>query len=86
VLFALGIALIIGALNSLPATAPAAHVTIAHAVVVGIVVVLAFALLERYPARPPSLAGAVGLADHRGRCCQSWPACCFAHSVSRRST
>jgi hypothetical protein len=54
VLFALGIALIIGALNSLPATAPAAHVTIAHAVVVGIVVVLAFALLERYPARPPS--------------------------------
>jgi hypothetical protein len=54
VLFALGIALIFGALNSLPATAPAAHVTIGHAVVVGIVVVLAFALLERHPARPPS--------------------------------
>lgn len=53
-LFAVGIALIFGALNSLPATAPAAHVTIGHAVVVGIVVVLAFALLERYPPRPPS--------------------------------
>jgi hypothetical protein len=54
VLFALGIALVLGALNSLPPKAPAAPVTIAHAVVVGIVVVIAFALLERYPARPPS--------------------------------
>ena len=54
VLFALGIALVFGALNSLPATAPAVHVTIGHAVVVGLVVVLAFALLERYPARLPA--------------------------------
>jgi hypothetical protein len=54
VLFAIGIALVFGALNSLPATAPPAQVTIGHAVVVGIVVVLAFALLERYPARLPS--------------------------------
>jgi hypothetical protein len=54
VLFALGIALIFGALNSLPASAPAVHVTIAHAVVVGFVVVLAFGLLERYPSRLPS--------------------------------
>ena len=53
-LFALGIALVFGGLNSLPDTAPAVHVTIGHAVVVGLVVVLAFALLERYPARPPT--------------------------------
>jgi hypothetical protein len=41
---ALGVALVFGALNSLPATAPTVEVTIAHAVVVRITVVLALEL------------------------------------------
>jgi acetylornithine deacetylase/succinyl-diaminopimelate desuccinylase-like protein len=44
ILFVPGVALVFGALNSLPATAPTVEVTIAHAVVVGITVVLALAL------------------------------------------
>ena len=53
VLFTLGVSVLFGALNSLPATAPAAPVTIANAVVVGLAALLAFGLLEQYPARPP---------------------------------
>ncbi len=53
-LFATGVALLFGLANSVPDTAPAPHVTVAHAVVVGLLVVLAFSVLERYPARPPS--------------------------------
>jgi hypothetical protein len=52
-LFAAGVGGVFGALNSLPATAPAAHVTIGHAVVAALVVVLAFGFLERLPARLP---------------------------------
>ena len=53
VLLVLGVSVLFGALNSLPSTAPPAHVTIGHAVVVGIVAMLAFGLLEQYPARQP---------------------------------
>ncbi len=53
-LFAIAIALLFGLANSVPAMAPATHVTVGHAAVVGLMVVLAFSLLERYPARPPS--------------------------------
>ena len=52
-LLALGVAVLFGALNSLPATAPAIRVTIGHAVVVGLAALLAFGLLEQWPARPP---------------------------------
>jgi signal transduction histidine kinase len=54
VLLALGVSVVFGALNTLPATASPIHVTIAHAVVVGLTVVLAFGLLEHYPARLPT--------------------------------
>ena len=54
VLLAVGVSAMFGALNSLPPVAPPILVTIAHAVPVGLAVVLAFGLLERYPARPPS--------------------------------
>jgi signal transduction histidine kinase len=53
-LFAAGIALLFGLANSVPDTAPAPHVTVAHAVVVGLMVGLAFTLLERYPRQTPS--------------------------------
>ena len=49
----LGVSVLFGTLNSLPATAPAAHVTIGHAVVVGLVAMLAFGLLEQRPALHP---------------------------------
>lgn len=54
VLLVLGVSVFFGALNSLPGTAPPAYVTIGHAVVAAMVVMLAFGLLEHYPARPPS--------------------------------
>ena len=54
VLLAVGVSSVFGALNSVPAAAPPIQVTIGHAVFVGLVVVLAFGLLERYPARPPT--------------------------------
>ena len=54
VLLTLGVSVLFGTLNSLPATAPAAHVTIGHAVVVGLAAMLVFGLLEQLPARPPS--------------------------------
>jgi sensor histidine kinase YesM len=53
-LFAVGLSLLFGALNSLPPTAPSAVVTIGNAVVVGLAAAIAFGLLERYPARRPS--------------------------------
>ncbi len=53
-LFAVGVALLFGLANSMPDTAAAPQVTVGHAVVVGLMVVLAFSLLERYPRRPPS--------------------------------
>jgi two-component sensor histidine kinase len=53
-LLALGLSLLFGTLNSLPPTAPAADVTIGHALVVGLAALLAFGLLERFPARLPS--------------------------------
>ena len=54
VLLAVGVSGVFGALNSLPSAAPPILVTLGHAVVVGLVVVLAFGLLEHYPARPPT--------------------------------
>ncbi len=54
VLLVLGVSVLFGTLNSLPDTAPPGHVTIGHAVVAGIVTMLAFGILEQRPARPPS--------------------------------
>jgi signal transduction histidine kinase len=54
ILFALGLSVLFGALNSAPATAPRPLVTIGHAVVVGLAAMLAFGLLEQRPVRPPS--------------------------------
>jgi len=53
-LLALGLSVFFGTLNSLPPETPPALVTIGHAVVVGLAVVLVFGLLEQYPARLPS--------------------------------
>ena len=53
-LLALGLSTLFGALNSAPSTAPPPLVTIGHAVVVGLFLVLAFGLLEQRPVRPPS--------------------------------
>lgn len=53
VLPVLGASVLLGALNSLPEAAPPAWVTIGHAVVAGLVVMLVFGLLEQFPARPP---------------------------------
>lgn len=53
VLLVLGVSVLFGTLNSLPDTAPPGHVTIGHAVVAGIVTMLAFGTLEQRPARPP---------------------------------
>ncbi len=50
---ALGVSFVFGALNSLPASAPAIQVNVGHAIVVGLVALLAFGLLEQYPARLP---------------------------------
>ena len=53
VLLAVGVAAFFGAVNTLPATAPPIYVTLGHALVAGLTVLLAFGLLEHYPARPP---------------------------------
>jgi len=53
VLFGVGVSAVFGMLNSLVPTAPPLLVTLSHAVPLGLTTVLAFGLLERYPARPP---------------------------------
>lgn len=53
-LLALSLSVLFGAANSVPSSAPPAHVAIGHAVAVGLIAVLAFGLLEQRPARPPS--------------------------------
>jgi len=53
VLLAVGVSAVFGALNALPTTSPPLLVTMGHAVVAGLAVLLAFGLLERYPARLP---------------------------------
>jgi hypothetical protein len=55
VLLALGVSLVFGALNAVPpSTSPPIHVTIGHAVPIGLAVIVAFGLLEHYPARLPT--------------------------------
>jgi two-component sensor histidine kinase len=54
VLLALGVPTMFGLLNSLRPGAPAIHVTIIHAVAIGVVATLTFGLLERYPKRVPA--------------------------------
>ncbi len=54
VLFVLAVSILFGTLNSLPTSAPPIHVTLAHAVVVGLTALFAFGLLEQYPRRPPA--------------------------------
>jgi signal transduction histidine kinase len=49
----LGVSVLFGTANSLPSSAPSWTVTTAHAVVAGLVVLLAFGLLEQWPARLP---------------------------------
>jgi LytS/YehU family sensor histidine kinase len=51
VLLALVVSVAFGALNSLPAAAPV-YVTIGHAIVVGLAVMLAYGLLEQRPVKP----------------------------------
>jgi hypothetical protein len=53
-LLALGLSTLFGAINSLPSTAASIHVTIGHAIVVGLMAVLAFGLFEQRPLRLPS--------------------------------
>jgi signal transduction histidine kinase len=53
-LFVLVVSVLFGTLNSLPDTAPPIQVTLAHAIVVGLMALLAFGLLEQYPKRPPA--------------------------------
>ena len=53
-LLALGLSALFGAANSLPSAAPPADVTIGHALVVGLIAVLAFGLFEQRPLRLPS--------------------------------
>jgi hypothetical protein len=53
-LLALGLSALFGALNSLPFDAPPIHVTIGHALVVGLIAVLGFGLFEQRPVRLPS--------------------------------
>lgn len=52
-LLALGLAVLFGAANSLPSTMPAAHITIGHSIVVGLLAVAAFGLFEQRPVRLP---------------------------------
>jgi LytS/YehU family sensor histidine kinase len=54
VLFVLGISVVFGTINSVLDSAPAIHVTVSHAVAVGLATLLGFGLLERYPARLPA--------------------------------
>jgi hypothetical protein len=52
---AVGVSTLFGALNAVPPSAmPPLHVTIAHAIPIGLATVIAFGLLERYPARLPT--------------------------------
>ena len=53
-LFALGVSALFGVANSVGAGPPALHVALGHAVVLGLVVTLAFGVLERYPRRLPT--------------------------------
>jgi hypothetical protein len=53
-LLALGVPALFGLLFGLLARAPAIHVTIAHAMVMGLTVTLTFELLEQYPKRLPA--------------------------------
>jgi signal transduction histidine kinase len=50
---AVGLGTVFGMANSLPSTAPSADITVAHAVVVSLVAVLAFGLFEQRPKRLP---------------------------------
>ena len=50
-LFALGVSAFFGVANSLGAGPPTLHVALGHAAVLGLVVTLAFSVLERYPKR-----------------------------------
>lgn len=52
-LLALGLSALFGAVNSLPSTTPPLHVAIGHAVVVGLIAMLAFGLFEQRPLRLP---------------------------------
>jgi hypothetical protein len=47
----LGLSILFGAANSLPSSAPPIHVTMGHALVVGLTAVLAFGLFEQWPVR-----------------------------------
>jgi hypothetical protein len=53
-LLALGLSTLFGVFNSLPSSAPPTYITIYHAVVVGLVAMLAFGLFEQRPLRLPS--------------------------------
>jgi hypothetical protein len=53
-LLALGLSTLFGAANSLPSTMPPAHVAIGHAIVVGLIAVLAFGLFEQRPVKLPA--------------------------------
>lgn len=53
-LLALGLSTLFGVFNSLPSGTPPTYITIFHAVVVGLVAVLAFGLFEQRPLRLPS--------------------------------
>jgi hypothetical protein len=53
-LVAIGVPVVYGGLMGLVAGAPAIHVTIGHAVVMGLATTLTFGLLERYPKRLPA--------------------------------
>jgi len=53
-LFALSVSASFGVVNSLGAGPPTLLVALGHAVVLGLVVTLAFSVLERYPKRPPA--------------------------------
>jgi signal transduction histidine kinase len=54
VLLAIGVPAVFGVLTSLLARAPAMHLTIAHAVAMGLTATLAFGVLERTPKRLPA--------------------------------
>jgi hypothetical protein len=53
-LLTLGVSLVFGIANSVPAAAPTLDVTIGHALLAGFVALAAFGLFEQWPARTPS--------------------------------
>lgn len=53
-LFVLGLSLLFGAINGLPSSAPPLLISMGHALVVGLVAVLAFGLFEQRPVRLPA--------------------------------